>query len=533
MLIANARQMRECDRYTIEELGLPGIALMESAGRGATEVLLALLEEAELEPGRLRFGVMAGGGNNGGDGFVVARRLLDLGCTVDVVLLGVRDRYAGDAAIQLALLERVLAGALAPGEGTLHGLGDALAGGEELDALLEALPGFDVIVDGLLGTGLSKEVRSPYLETIDHINASGALVLALDIPSGVCSDTGRRLGAAVEATATATFALPKFGHVLYPGRALAGRLEVVDIGIPLGVYGITGIAAQLLDAETARLLLPERPLNAHKGTFGHVLVVGGAAGKGGALAMSGMAALRTGAGLVTTAGAREVAPVVTALQPELMTEVVFDADGQAVPEPEAVLTHKTVLALGPGLGTGPAARSVLERLLERATVPCVLDADALNLVAAKPSPISALATLSGRCPIVLTPHPGEFGRLAQTTALEASSAPIPHALALAAASGCVVVLKGAATVIAHPAGLVAVNSTGNPGMATAGMGDVLTGIIASFIAQGLSAWDSARVGVYCHGLAGDIAAERSGMRSLVASDVIAAIGEAIDRCEAD
>ncbi|MBH24977.1 MAG: bifunctional ADP-dependent NAD(P)H-hydrate dehydratase/NAD(P)H-hydrate epimerase [Myxococcales bacterium] len=527
MRLATASQMRECDRTTIEELGLPGIALMESAGQGAARALIETLTARDLTPGRADVGVFCGGGNNGGDGFVIARALLAHGYEVRVYLLSPRGRVQGDAAVNLALLERIIAEDLGAGRGLLRDWGEELEAGEaRIGELLGVLPAHSVFIDAMLGTGLSSAPRSPYAEVIAHLNAASALRFAVDVPTGLCADTGQVLGdEAFEADQTVTFALPKVGLWVYPGRAVAGEVTTIDIGIPPGVYDKVGLKSWLLTCQRVGMLLPDRERTGHKGTFGHVLALGGDQGKVGALALTSVSALRGGAGLVTAGGARGAVEQLTLTHPEIMTAAALDEGPGAW---AALIENKDVIAIGPGLGTSERAAALLLWLLAEAERPLVLDADALNIVAMGNTP--ALIEAAHRVPVVLTPHPGELGRLLGSSSREVVNHPLQSAQQFAAETGCVVVSKMASTVIAHPEGHTAVNSSGNPGMGTAGSGDVLTGLVASLIGQGLDPWEAAQAAVFVHGLSGDLAGAALGERSLIASDLIRFYPEAFRAC---
>ena len=521
MLLASAAQMRACDRAAME-LGIPGPALMESAGRAA-----ALLLRPRLGPRPKKVRVLCGAGNNGGDGFVVARYLLGWEVEVEVVLVTPRAKTQGDALLHLAALERLLP--LCP-RGRLVYLGDALAPDEDARPHLDALGHAHVLVDALLGTGLDRELRGPLRAAIEHLNAQeDALVFSLDLPSGLHADTGQPLGAVVRADLTATFALAKPGLWLYPGRALAGEIHVLDIGIPAQLYAQAKLQTQTLTQDDARALLPARPASSHKNTYGHVLAVGGAPGKGGALALGARAALRAGAGLVTAAGLQDAPHL--APHPELMSLPALPFTPDLATALLEALPSK-VLLLGPGLGTTPDAAALLTLLLDHADAPCVLDADALNLLAADGPEAGAerLRALSARVPVVLTPHPGEFARLTGLPARAILQDSLAASRRLAQQTGCVTLCKTAATVVAHPNGWAAINTSGNPGMATAGSGDVLGGILAALLAQHLDPWDAARLGVFLHGRAGDLAATRRDPRALVAGDLIEHLGEALASC---
>jgi hydroxyethylthiazole kinase-like uncharacterized protein yjeF len=501
-------EMRRLDEVTIREHGVPGLTLMEAAGRGAAEMAVGLLPAAGA-----RVVVFAGPGNNGGDGYVVARLLAERGHDVVVGLLAPEAKVQGDARANLEAWRRR--------QGAVLALADTAA----LEAQRDALAGADLYVDAIFGTGLSAPVRSPYREAIDLLNGTGRPVLALDLPSGIDGDRGQVLGAAVRATATATFGFPKRGHYLYPGAAHTGRLGVVDIGIPAEAVRSNEPAAVLLSDEEVAPLFPRRPRDAHKGTFGHLLVVGGAPGKTGAALLAARAAQRSGAGLVTIAAPEEGRRALDAKVVEAMTESLGDDLGAAGARARELCAGKRALAVGPGLGQGPGAAALLEALLASG-LPAVLDADALNLVAARPEVLSAAAA-----PLVLTPHPGEMARLAGTTSAEVQADRFGIAERFARERGVTLVLKGAYTLVAEPGGRIWVNPTGNPGMATGGVGDVLTGVAGALLAAGLGAGEAARLAVYAHGLAGDLAGARVGETALGASDVVEGLADVWRRWE--
>lgn len=495
-------EMRRLDEATIRG-GVAGLTLMERAGQGAARLAAEL-----LPPTGARVAVVAGPGNNGGDGYVVARALADRGHSVTVYLFAAADKVRGDARENLDRWR--VRGSVVDASAA-----DALA------RCAEALASADLIVDALFGTGLSAEVRSPYREAIELVNRLERPVLALDLPSGVDGDRGRVMGVAVRATATATFGFPKRGHYLFPAAALVGRLEVVDIGIPDEVVRENEPACVLLTEDEVRPLLPARPRDAHKGTFGHLLVVGGGAGKTGAALLAARAAQRSGVGLVTVASTTEGRRALDAKVVEAMTESVGeDFSEDSVERILSLCAGKRAVVIGPGLGRPDAAARMMTRLVRELPVPAVLDADALNAVAADPGVLRA-----ARVPLVLTPHPGEMARLAATTPAEIQGDRIGIAQSFAREHGVILVLKGAYSVVAEPGGRAWLNTTGNPGMASGGMGDVLSGIVGALLAQGLPAAEAARLGTWAHGRAGDLARERVGEAALVASDVVDALAD--------
>lgn len=497
--LVTAREMRELDRLTIEELGLPGVVLMENAGRALAE------DVAEGLPEGARVAILCGAGNNGGDGYVCARWLREWGHDARVYLCAGRPRPGGDAAIHLGVYERM--------GGMVVDVPDA----EALARVEGEIRAAAVVVDALLGTGLSKEVTGHLAEVIAVVNAVPGVRVSADVPSGLDADRGRVLGVCVEAHRTVTFGFAKVGLVTSPGFEHAGVVRVVDIGIPRALLSRVGASLTLLDDPTVREKLPRRPATGHKGTFGHALVIAGSAGKVGAALLCAEGALRGGAGLVTVAAPPEVRPVVEqrileAMSAELDYEAPLEDSLRAL---DRLAAGKAAIAWGPGMPTSEAARAVLFAALARLSLPIVLDADALNHVAVEPSVVR-----SARSPVVLTPHPGEAARLLGRATPDVQSDRLGSARQLAADSGAVVVLKGARTVVAAPDGRAALNPTGNPGMATGGTGDVLCGLIAALLAQGLDAFDAACVGAYVHGRAGDLARARRGERGMTAGDVV-------------
>ncbi len=511
MYLVTATEMQAMDRAAIETLGIPGRVLMENAGREATRVFLAHFADTA----RRGVGVVAGRGNNGGDGHVVARCLAHLGFPVTVYLLCAADRVAGDAAANLRLL--------APLNIPLVEITDEAA----LARHRPAMAAVAVWVDAIFGTGLHSEVTGLSRSVIEFINRQDRPVFAVDIASGLHADTGRPCGACINAQVTATFAYPKVGQVLYPGAEHTGRLEIVDIGIPAKIAAAVAPRQMMLTAPMVRGLLPQRPADSHKGRNGHLLVVAGSSGKTGAAAMTANAALRVGAGLVTVGVARSLNPVMETLTLEAMTAPLPDNDaGVLGPAAHAAILAlaegKSCLALGPGLGPDPATGEMVRGLIRASTVPLVLDADALNHLADRLDTARRLAVAA-----VLTPHPGEMGRLIGAGAAAVQLDRVDCARRLAVDLQAHIVLKGARTLVADPDGTVFVNPTGNPGMAAGGMGDVLTGAIAGLIAQGVAPGPAARAAVYLHGAAADHLAAAIGPVGYLAGEVMQALPQAI------
>jgi NAD(P)H-hydrate epimerase len=511
MRILNAEQMREADRRTIDEIGIPGVVLMENAGRQVVAAMEAAFEQ--LASGRVA--ILCGRGSNGGDGFVVARTLAHRGIDVAVFLFGRVADVRGDARANLEILGRL---GLTVVEVT---------SAEEWELHASEIAGCDVIVDAIFGTGFRGPIQGLLETVVADVNGSGVPIVSIDLPTGLSADTHETAGPSIEATLTVTLAAPKVPLVLPPAEARAGDLVIADIGIPETVIDeIEGPRIELLTREAMRELVGPRAADAHKGDFGHVLVVAGSVGKTGAAHLTAVGALRSGAGLVTIATARSAVPVVAALAPEYMTEPLEEtADGQVdFAAIERVLELRAdVIAAGPGLGVGPGTAAFVHALVERAGVPLVLDADALNAFADDPD------RLAGRdgVDVIVTPHPGEMARLLGTSAEDVQRDRIGAAREFAAAHRVWTVLKGSRTVIAAPDGRAFVNLTGNPGMATGGTGDVLTGMIAAWLAQLLDAEAACKIAVYLHGMAGDLAEADEGEVAMTAADVAGHLGDAV------
>ncbi len=502
MRLLTAGEMRQADRAASTVHGVPVARLMENAGRAVAEIA-----RAQSASGRVV--VYAGAGNNGGDGFVAARRLREAGLSVEVWLAVPAERISGEARENLD---------------RLRGLGVAVAGGAP-----PALRRGDLGLDALLGTGLSRPPEGRFSEGIRALNAgreAGARVIAVDVPSGLDADTGRTPGLCVAAHLTVTLGAAKRGLALEPGASLAGEIRVGDIGIPAEALLAISSRVERLDEDDVRGLFRPRPREAHKGEEGHLLVVAGSPGKAGAAALAVRGGLRGGGGLVTLASRRAVVDRLWTVAPEAMGAALPGEGPLALgdlPALRAAAEGKDALAVGPGLPRGSETAECLAGLLAGFDGPAVLDADALNALAGR---LDLLGRAKG--PIVVTPHPGEMARLAGRTVAEVQADRIGAAQALAEEHGVTVVLKGARTVVASE-GAVWIVPTGNPGMATGGTGDVLCGLVGALLAQRHPAAEAARAAAYVHGLAGDLAAARRGERGLIASDVAEAIGEVWSR----
>jgi hydroxyethylthiazole kinase-like uncharacterized protein yjeF len=511
MRILTAAQMREADRYTIEEIGIPSLVLMENAGRQVVAAIEAAYEE-QLDG---RVAVLCGRGNNGGDGFVVARTLLQRGAECAVFVIGALADVRGDARTNLDVLGRLGV--------TVVEINDE----QTWELHFSEIAQCTLIVDAMFGTGLKSGLAGMLETVVADVNASGIPIVAIDLPSGLSADTPHLIGDCIDASMTVTLAAPKLPLVLPPAEAHAGDVVIADIGIPTEVIEeLEGRTIELLTREDVRALLEPRAADAHKGDFGRVLVVGGSRGKTGAAHLAAMGALRAGAGLVTIATPASCLPIVASLSPEPMTEPLDEnSNGQVVGSAAERVGELTqdVIACGPGLGRGESVGQFVRALLDRSESPLVLDADALTVLADDPG------RLLGRDErdIIITPHPGEMARLVGGTADEVQANRIEVACDFATTHHVYVVLKGHRTIIATPEGRVFINPTGNAGMATGGTGDVLTGMIAAFLAQLLDAEAACRLAVFLHGMAGDLAQEHEGEVAMTASDLLARIGEAI------
>ncbi|MCS6925550.1 MAG: NAD(P)H-hydrate dehydratase [Candidatus Binatia bacterium] len=503
MYLVSAKEMRELDRLTIEQYGTPSHVLMERAGTCAAEAIVAAFPHVQTTPVL----VVAGKGNNGGDGFVIARLLKKRGIKCEVILAARKEEVRGDALRNLTAFVR------------MRGKVSEVTDSPQLDLVQEKLSHCGLVVDALLGTGLNAPVQGLLAALIDLINASGVPVVAVDIPSGLDTDRGEPLGTAIQADLTVTFGYPKLGQVTDSGALYTGALVVADIGIAPEAVATVQPHTELLTAEEVGALVHARPRAAHKGDFGHLLVMAGARGKSGAALMCGGAGLRVGTGLVTLAGPASLNAIFSSAWIEAMTipmperpDGSFDLDEAAVAQ---ALQGKTAIAFGPGVGVSVDTIGLTRWLLANSRLPLVIDADGLNCLATDPS-VLRQATV----PVVLTPHPGEMARLTgkPTAAIQADR--LGTARDFATQYGCYLVLKGAHTVIAAPDGRCWVNPTGNPGMASGGMGDVLTGILGGLLAQGYAPHEACMLGVFLHGYAGDLAAQEKGEAGILARDVI-------------
>ncbi len=511
MRVLNTEQMREADRRTIEEIGIPSIVLMENAGRQAVAAMEAAFDDLATS----RVGVLCGRGSNGGDGFVVARTLVQRGVDTAVFLLGSVAEVRGDARANLEILGRIGV--------TVVEITDA----QEWELHFSELTDCGLIVDAILGTGFRGRLTGLLETVVADLNGLGVPIVAIDLPTGVSADSATLDGPAVEASMTVTLGAPKIPLVFPPADVHAGDLVIADIGIPLPLFDeLDGQHLELLTRERMREIVPARAADSHKGDFGRVLVVAGSTGRTGAAHLAALGALRSGAGLVTVATPRSCLPIVAAMAPEYMTEPLDETPAGTVDfaAVDRVLDlNADVIAVGPGLGQDPGTAAFVQALVERSGVPLVLDADALNAFVGDPDRLMGRDEVS----VIITPHPGEMARLLNTSIEAVQHDRVRHAREFAATHRVHVVLKGHRTLIAAPDGRTFVNLTGNAGMATGGTGDLLTGMIAAWFAQLLDAEAASKLAVYLHGTAGDLAEADEGEVALVAGDMAARLGDAV------
>jgi hydroxyethylthiazole kinase-like uncharacterized protein yjeF len=504
MKIVSAAEMRAIDHATSERFGVPSLTLMENAGAAVAEHVHAFCGDGKIV-------VVCGKGSNGGDGFVAARLLHEAGKKVQVILLPDPGELRGDAATMYGKLP--LTPKVVKSVEDLHG--------ELVQAGFKA----DVYVDAILGTGFKPPVRGLYAEAIAMMNASGALVVAVDIPSGADADAmGPQSGIIAQANAIVTFTAPRPAHVF--GALTAGPTYVADIGSPEGAI-VSSLQLNVITTRDFAQMLEARPAESNKGNYGHVLLVGGSVGKAGSVAMAGMSALRAGAGLATVATAKSALPTVAGFYPELMTEPLAETDDGTIAtragEHLAELAKgKSVLGIGPGISRVPETSQLVRTFIAKLDIPVVLDADGLNA-------FDGLTNeLNGKCrTLVITPHPGEMARLCGSTIAEVQKDRLGVARKFAREHELIAVLKGHRTLVVEPGGEAWVNTTGNPGMSTGGTGDILTGTVAGMIAQHPNdVLMAVCAAVHLHGLAGDVMRERVGEHSLVATDLLAGLPEA-------
>jgi NAD(P)H-hydrate epimerase len=509
MKLVTSETMRAIDAMCIGELGIPGLRLMESAGAGTARFVEQRLGSLSGKT----VTIVCGKGNNGGDGFVIARELRARGAVVEVYLAGHRDDVAGDARINL---DRLGSGAVIE-----------LADGRAVGGFAAAAARSDLVVDALFGTGFKGAPLGLSGTVIGMVNACARPVLAVDVPSGLDATTGAAGGECVRATWTCTMAFPKRGFYVPPGRELVGEVHVVDIGVPQKAVEAVGVRDNVLTGHEAAKLLPPRPHDANKGTFGRVVVVAGSVGYTGAAALASLSALRSGAGLVVLGVPASLNDVMEAKLTEVITRPLPETAGRAlsraaVPALRELIADADALAIGPGLSRDPETQAVVQAVVEEAAVPCVVDADGLNALS-----VDRVRGRAGAAPVVLTPHPGEMARLTGRTVADVQAHRDDVARDVAARAGATVVLKGTGTVTVDPGGELFLNPTGGSGLATAGTGDVLTGTVAALLAQRLPATHAAALGAFVHGRAGDLATLAKGRVGMIAGDVLEALPGAL------
>ncbi len=515
MRLVTGADMKRLDSWAIEEYGIPSLLLMENAGAAVAKKAEELCQDVRAR----QILILIGKGNNGGDALVCARHLHEAGTDIRMFLCFAPELFAEDALKNWQLAEKL-------------GIRWNLLGDENSYYLLKmCLNQSTLVIDGIFGTGFQGSPDRSIARAIQTINESACPVLAIDVPSGLNATTGKVEGVCIEAQYTVTLAWAKRGLVMYPGRRYTGELVVAPISLPKQALGLLETEENYLEKEYIKGLLPKRDYEGHKNSFGHALVIAGSVGMTGAALLAGKAVLRAGAGMVTACLPCSLADNFDVALPEVITCPVEETRNRTIsfsawPEIEQQLPQKKAVIFGPGLTAQPSIKELLGKLLENILVPLVIDADGLNVLALDPGALKA-----AKAPIILTPHPGEMGRLLGISTSEVQENRIEAALKAAAQFNAIIVLKGAATIIATPEGRVFINSTGNPALATAGTGDVLAGTIGGLLAQGLKPLAATQVGVYCHGLAGDIVAADKGMRGAIASDILEALPQALKTLE--
>lgn len=511
MPIVSPAQMRAIDENASAINGIPSLDLMENAGLAIASFVRDRLSGPSF--GCRRVSVVCGPGNNGGDGFVVARHLAEWGATVSVSLIGRRDALRSDARANYERLGKL---GIRPAE--IHSVED-----------IAAFDNTDTIVDAMYGTGFRGEIAGLDARMIEVMNTSGVDIVSVDIPSGVNGETGQIATSAVKCSYALALGFAKKGHFLWPGRGHIGQLVVVDIGIPRDTYVDALVRLREISAEFVKAALPPRRPDGHKGTFGRALIVGGSAGMSGSVVLACRAAMKTGVGLTFAAVPESLVDVVDGGSIETVVRHLPEVRARraialrALGEVEAACKSCDAIAVGPGMGRHHESQELVRRLVARRTLPMVVDADGLRAIAAKPTN----ETVRCEVPLVLTPHAGEMAGLLNKDIAEIISDRESAAVECARRFQCIAVMKGAPTFVAEPSGDVYLNPTGNSGMATGGSGDVLTGVIVSLLAQGFDPMNAALCGVYLHGLAGDIGTHEFGERSLIASDIVSGLACAI------
>jgi hydroxyethylthiazole kinase-like uncharacterized protein yjeF len=510
MKVVTPQQMQEIDRTAMEQYGIPGMVLMENAGRSVADQVLRL--SGRQTPVVVLF---AGKGNNGGDAMVAARHLFNGGASVKVFLVGSAEDVKGDSLANMDILARM-------GIPVVQ-----IKGEDQVTSAAEALERAQVVVDGIFGTGLRGEVGGIAADVIEMINKSGLPVVAIDIPSGIDGCTGQVLGKCIRADVTVTFGYAKVGLFQYPGAGYTGKVVVSDISIPRQIADQMDIRAVLLTGGLVRDMLPALKPDAHKGSRGRALLIGGSQGMTGAISLACTGCLRSGAGLIKAAVPAGLNSIMEVKLTEVMTVPVGDEssmwfDRGSVKYLAGLLDKADAVAIGPGIGVDDQRTEMVDYVVTNSPVALVIDADALNCIAANPGMLRKASA-----PVIVTPHPGEMSRLMGCSVADVQRNRVKAAKDFSKTYRVITVLKGANSVIADPNGNIYINRTGNQGMASGGMGDVLTGVITSLLCQGMEPVEAACSAVYLHGLAGDLAASRHGCWCITASEVADCIPEAI------
>lgn len=513
--LVTAAQMRAIDERAIQGMSIPSLTLMENAGRGVATLVRDKIFEGGISGKHIA--VVCGRGNNGGDGFVAGRILAEWGARVTFYLIGARGTIKGDAKINCERLIKLHLPVVEVGE----------------TGAKQVFNEFDLLLDGVFGTGFHGPITGAAAGVVEAMNRSGVRIVAIDSPSGLNADTGECEGSVVRAFWTVTLACSKKGQWLFPGRSHVGMLEVVDIGIPQAAVDAEKANLSLVTEKFVRQALPDRPPDAHKGAFGKALILGGSVGMSGAVALAANACMRCGVGLTYVGCPESLADVVDMKATEPVVLPLPEVGSKRVLARRALgeiaqhFDRVDAVAIGPGLSTHHETQELVRRLVARRTRPTVLDADGLNAFAKASDALSQKADAA----LIITPHAGEMARLLASNPETIVSDRELAARQAAERFGCIVVMKGAPTFIAEPGGQIYLNPTGNSGMGSGGVGDVLTGIIVSFLAQGCEPLTAALLGVFIHGLAGDYAATENGQRSLVASDLVEALPEMLQLLE--
>ncbi|HHY41250.1 MAG TPA: NAD(P)H-hydrate dehydratase [Thermoanaerobacterales bacterium] len=516
MKVVSPSTMRLMDQMAIDKYKIPGVILMENAGIKVAQAVQNMWN-AQKHCASRKIVFFCGKGNNGGDGFVAARHLANMGFETIVFIIANPDNIAGDAAINLEIIRNM-------------GLRiKVIKEQADLDEAKDLANGAFVLVDAIFGTGLKGDVKGIAKSVIEVINQLEIPVVSIDIPSGVCGSTGKILGTAVKAHQTVTLALPKIGLLLYPGAEYVGELITADIGMPVKLVEAINAEAQLLDLSWVRGCFKAAPPDAHKGTFGRVFIIAGSVGMTGAATLSSTAAVRSGAGLVTIGIPESLNDILEVKVTEAMTlplpETSSRSIGKGAIEKALSFASKCdAVVLGPGLSTDYETAEFVRQFILDCTVPMVVDADGLNAMAESPAIFK-----KAKAPIIITPHPGEMARLLSTTVSEVQTDRIGAVKTAAEKFSCTAVLKGARTLIATSDGKLMINPTGNIGMATGGSGDVLSGMIGAFLARSMKPYEAAAVGVYLHGLAGDLSAKEQEQICLMATDIIDFLPKAVNK----